>query len=163
MKREKIRITTDLDNLIPGDPFTIGDQTIIIRPLGLLKTKQIVTKIRSLFESLLEKGITFSNTKVIKTIPPNPPTEVIEPPNFKEPANLVTIAETLVSQFPEVLEEVSGIDVDDLGELPLDIIVSLLDKCVEVNLKSKEGLMGNLRSLTGKLVQLGLLEIKKPE
>ena len=148
MAREKIRITTDLDKLIPGENLTIGDQVIVIRPLGLRKIKEITSKVSALFKILSEKGVTFSESNEV-------------PANFKTPENLLLIAETLVTQFPEVLEEVSGIDKEDLEELPVDIIVDILSVCLEVNLKSKESLLGNWQSLTGKLISLGLLE-KKP-
>lgn len=149
MAKEKIRITTDLDKLIPGEALVIGDQTIMIRPLGIFKIKEIISKISSLHTVLVDKGVTFSTINSV-------------PPNYKSPDKLILIAETLVGQFPEVLEEVSGIDVQDLGELPLEIIVSIIDKCLDVNMKSKESFMGNWLSLTGKLTKLGIVEKVSP-
>ena len=47
----------------------------------------------------------------------------------------------------------NSIDINDLRKLPLEKIVEILSKVIEVNLKSKEDLAKNFKSLTEKLVQ----------
>ena len=131
---EKLRLDLDLDSLLPGDTFQIGNQSILIRPLGLLQYKSIIFKIRSLMSDLKDKGITGKN--------------------YKDPDNLISLVELLVTKFPEILEEASNIHIDDLQVLPIEVLVGLTDKCLEVNLKSKEALIKNLVSLAGKVNSL---------
>ena len=134
MAKERIRLNLDLDSLLPGDAFQIGNDTIIIRPLGLLQYKMVVGKIKALMGVLTEAGVTSQN--------------------YRESDKLIIIAETLLTKFPEILSEVSNIDDEDLQQLPLEIIVSLIDKCLEVNLKAKDALLGNWNSLLGKMTGL---------
>jgi len=157
-KQERKRLSLNLDKLLPGEAFQIGDEQVIIRPLGLRQIREITSKLKSLWKSLTEQGVTFSTTnKEIKDEAGNV-NYIGIPPNFKEPEKLLIIAEVLVTQFIDVLEEVSDIHRDDLSEFPIDIIVGLIDKCIDVNLKSKDSLLGNFVSLTGKLTKMGLLE-----
>ena len=163
-KQERKRLNINVDKLLPGESFPIGDEQVIIRPLGLRKIKEISCNLQALWNELKEKGITFTNTaKEIPAVGDDAPTSIIIPPNFKEPENLLIISQILVTKFVGVLEEVSDIHQDDLDELPIDIIVGLVAKCIEVNLKSKESLLGNFKSLTGILVKMGLLEKAKTE
>lgn len=129
---EKIRtkLTLDLESLFPGDTITIGEQVVPIKPLGL---KQLATVTRTLkgFTTLLsEQGVTWDN--------------------YSEPESLLKIAVVLLDQFPEVLEEASNIAIEDLEALPMDIIIEILDKVIEVNMESKDTLVGNFKSLAAK-------------
>lgn len=163
MSKEKPRLNLNLDSLLPGESLPIGNTTVIIRPLGLLQIKFITKRISTIFSSFKEKGITFSTTRQEFPDVDNPGKMAVYaiPPNYREPDHLVTIAETLVADFPDVLSEVSGIHMDDLDILPLETIVSIIDKCLDVNLKSKESLMGNWQSLTEKLEKMNLLQKPK--
>lgn len=136
MKKERTRLIIDLDALLPGDEFLIGSQSITIRPLSITQYKLIVGKIKSLVSYAQEKGINGEN--------------------YKDTEKFLELAEIILEKFPELLEEVSNIALEDLQELPLETIVSLLDKCLDVNLKAKESLMGNFKSLTTKMDQLGM-------
>lgn len=134
--KTRTRLTFDLDALLPGDVFTIGDQDVMIRPLGLLQYKTITSKLKALIGELSAAGVTREN--------------------FKQPESIVTIAEVLLTKFPDILEEVSNIAMEDLELLPLEVIVSLVDKCLEVNMRAKDSLLGNWMSLMGKMEKLGL-------
>jgi hypothetical protein len=136
MAKERTRLNLDdLDSLLPGDTITIGTQDVMIRPLGLFQYKNIVGKLKALMEDLKGQGVTLEN--------------------FNTPENILILSETLINKFPEILEEASNIAIEDLNELSIDILVPLIDKCLEVNLKSKDSLMGNWQSLIGKINQIG--------
>jgi len=132
------RLDLDLDSILPGEEFTIGTSSVTIRPLGLLQYKLIVGKLKALLASLEADGVTKEN--------------------FQQPEKLVIIAETLLIKCPEVLEEVSDIYVDDLNLLPIDVLVALVSKCLEVNLRSKDEFIKNFGSLTTLLEKIGLLK-----
>lgn len=130
-KKDRQRLSLDLESLFPGDTLKIGDQTVDIIPLGLLQLATIARKLKGFGSVLGKEGVTWDN--------------------YNKPENLLKLAVILLEQFPEVLEECSNIAVEDLQQLPLDIIVEILDKVLEVNMKSKEKLEGNFKSLTGRL------------
>lgn len=140
--KERTRLNIDLDELLPGDQFQIGKESVLIRPLSLIQYKVIVGQIKSLWKYLKENKI--------------------DENNFQEPENFIFIAETVIEKFPDLLAEVSNIHQDDLQQLPVEIIVALIDKCLEVNMKAKDSLMGNFKSLIGKIDVSGLLQ-KMPE
>ena len=130
MAKERTRLTLDLEALFPGDTLKIGEQTVDIRPMGIKQLAIIARKLKGFGAILSEEGVTWDN--------------------YSEPENLLKLATILLEQFPEVLEEGSNIATEDLEELPIDIIVEILDKVLDVNLKSKEKLEGNFKSLAEK-------------
>lgn len=136
--KERIRLNIDLDSILPGDQFQIGSESVLIRPLSLVQYKIIIGQLKSLAGYLKEKGI--------------------DEGNWKETDNIIFIAETVIEKFPELLAEVSNIASEDLQQLPLEIIVGLIDKCMEVNMKAKDSLLGNFKSLIGKINVSGLLQ-----
>ena len=71
--------------------------------------------------------------------------------NYNQPENLLKLAVALLEHSPSVLEEASNIALEDLQELPIELIVAILDKVIEVNMKSKEALEGNFKRLAGRL------------
>lgn len=128
---ERQRLNVDLDSLFPGDTLTICEQTISIRPLGIKQLAIIAKKLKGFGKLLSEDGVTWEN--------------------YNQPENIVKIATVLLDQFPEVLEEASNIDIEDLEVLPIEIIAEILDKVMEVNMDSKGKLEKNFKSLAGRL------------
>lgn len=141
--KSRIRLKIDIDALLPGDELMIGNESITIRPLSIVQYKLIVGKIRSFLDYMKVKGITGDN--------------------YKETESLISIAEIVIEKFPDLLAEISNIDEEDLQELPIDIIVALIDKCLDVNLKSKDSLLGNFKSLIGKVSLLGIADMTKTQ
>lgn len=131
MATERTRLNLDLDSLFPGDTLKIGEQTVDIRPLGIMQLATIARKLKGFGKILEEDKVTWDN--------------------FNEPENLLKLSVVLLDQFPDVLEEASNIAAEDLKTLPLDVVVEILDKVLEVNMKSKEKLEGNFKSLTDRL------------
>lgn len=129
-EQKRQRLNLDLDSLFPGDTLSIGDQTIDIRPLGIKQLAIIARKLKGFGKILGEEEVTWDN--------------------YNQPENLIKLASVLLDQFPEVLEEGSNVAIEDLQVLPLEIVVEILDKVLEVNMRSKESLEGNFKSLAGK-------------
>lgn len=139
--KERIRLKSiheELNSLLPGEEFKIGSDSITIRPLTLFQYKTITGKFKLLIDECVDKGITAEN--------------------YRETDKFLFIAEIILTKFPDLLEEISNISAEDLQQLPIEIVVSLIDKCLEVNLKSKDVLMGNFKSLAGRINMQGLLK-----
>lgn len=129
MGKERQRITVDLEELFPGEIFPIGTQNMVIPPLESGQIASIFKKVKSLINSLKDDGVTFQN--------------------YMEPDNMLKLATVVLDQSPELLEECSNIHVDDIKRLPIEKIVELMTVIIEVNIKAKESLLGNLASLAG--------------
>ncbi len=127
---ERQRLNIDIEALFPGDTLTIGDQTVDIRPLGIKQLAIIARKLKGFGKILADEDVTWDN--------------------YNQPENLIKLATLLLDQFPEVIEEGSNIAIEDLHQLPLEVVVEILDKVMEVNMKSKESLEGNFKSLAEK-------------
>lgn len=137
MAKERITFEVDIDELLPGDEFKIGKETIIIRPLGLLQYKTILGRLRTVYDDLNALNINGEN--------------------LRKPESVLVIADLVMTKFPDVLEEATNISTTVLDKLPLEIILALIDKCLEVNLRSKESFLKNWNSLIKKIT------IKLPE
>jgi len=130
----KIKLSLDLDAIRPGEPFKVGTQTIIIRPLTFGQYSDLIKKFSLFLTELEQKQITFDN--------------------WQQQGNLVAIADSLLTDFPAIIEEASGIELESLNELPLEVILEMLVVIVDVNSKAKESLLGNSRSLSTKILNL---------
>lgn len=141
MAKERQRLKIDLEALFPGEEITIGDSSVTIRPLGLLQLSKISRQLKGFTKSLGDEGVTFDN--------------------YSEPKNILILAEVLLNQFPDILEEASNISIDDLNELPIEFIVEIIDVILTVNLKSKGTLEKNFKSLVGKFQVAQKIETPK--
>lgn len=121
-----------LEDLLPGDVLLIGKQEVVIKPLGIYRLALVSRKLKSFIKELKEDGITLDNCK--------------------EPENIIDIASELFERFPDVLAEAADIHEEDVKQLPINIIVMLLDKVIEVNMKSNDSFMGNLNGLISKVM-----------
>jgi len=128
---EKQSLNVDFNELLPGESMPIGNQSVMIRPLGFMKLAGIIKQVKGLLKIFEEQEVTWDN--------------------FQSPEKFVALAEIIMINAPEILSEASNIELADLGQLPLDIILQILDKVVEVNMKSKDALVGNFKSLVKRL------------
>jgi hypothetical protein len=128
MKKQKLNL--DLEALFPGSPLIIGNESIIIRPLNIEQLAHISKKISGLGKILTEKNITIEN--------------------FNTPENLFHLAVIALDNVPEVLEEAANVEIESLKQLPLEIIVQIIERIISENLKSKDGLEKNFKSLIEK-------------
>ena len=130
MKRQSL--TINLESLFPGSTLEIGNESIIIRPLTIEQLAILSKKVSGLGKILSEKNITWEN--------------------YSSTENLIQIAVVLLQNVPDVLEEAANVDIASLNALPLEIIVQIIDKIISENLKSKESLEKNFKSLTEKFL-----------
>jgi len=126
-EKNRQTLTIDLDSLFPGATVTIGTQVLTVKPLGLEEISDISKKLVGISGILAEQKITLKN--------------------FNTAENIPKLAIVLIDNIPSVLEEASNIALADLKKLPLEPIVDILTKVIEVNIKSKESLEKNFKSL----------------
>jgi len=131
--KERQKLSVDFDSLFPGETLEIGNSTVLIRPLGFEQIAIIIKRIKGIGTVLEKEGVTWEN--------------------FEEKSSLFKIAVVVIDSFPDVLEEASNIDIADLKRLPLEYIVKIVNKVIEVNLKSRDDLVKNFKSLTEQLIQ----------
>lgn len=128
MAKTRQKLIIDLETLFPGETISIGENAVYIEPLNIKQLAVIAAKLNGLFKILNDDGITTEN--------------------YNSPENLLKIASILLEQFPTVLEEASNIEIESLEQLPLEMVIEILNTVISVNLKSKEKLEGNFKSLT---------------
>ncbi len=141
MQRQSLSL--DLDSLFPGTSIPIGNEQIVIRPLTIEQLSTLSKKLTGIGVLLSEAGITWDN--------------------FNTPENLFKLAIMILDNVPNVLEEAANVNIDDLKQLPMDIIVQIVDAIIAENLKSKEGLEKNFKSLTEKFRQVAAKKEAKTE
>ncbi len=131
---EPKRLNIQWGNLFPAETLKIGDESVAIKPMSFKCLASVLAELKGFISVLKDNDIMLSE-------------EVT-------PADMITIATILVGQFPDVLSKASNIHVDDIAEMPLDIVVELLATTVTINLKSKESLLKNFKALRGLLPQV---------
>lgn len=134
MAKEKQQLILDLEELYPGDSLKLTEKnTIYISALGTGELAILGKKFKALLGTLKTKGITFDN--------------------YNEPENMLELATVLVDEAPNILADAANLEVDQMLLLPPESIVAILDKVIEVNMRSKESLMGNFNRLMGRFDQ----------
>jgi len=120
MSTQRQTLSIDLDQLFPGETIEIGNSSIVIRPLSIEQIAIITKKLKGFTKILEDDGVTWEN--------------------FNNPNSMFKIAVVILENFPDVLEEASNVAIEDLKPLPLEVIVQIVNKIIDVNLKSKEDL-----------------------
>lgn len=128
MAREKIRLGIDFSKLYKTVAIDVGGKSVVLRPLTYRQWGDLLAKVDLIIEKCTEEGISLEN--------------------FRNPDKLLTFAKILVVDFVDVLSEASGIHEEDLEQLPIEVILDILNAVIRVNLESKEDLQKNFDSLT---------------
>lgn len=126
----RTRLNLDWDSLFPGDTVTIGSSQVVIKPLGIFALATIAKQLKGFTAVVGAEGVTWDN--------------------YGQPESIIKLSSILLEQFPSVLAEASNIEEEDLVRLPIEHIIAIVDKVLEVNLKSRENLEKNFQSLAMK-------------
>jgi len=127
-------LSLDLDSLFPGESLTIGNSTVVIRPLNIEQIASLAKQLKGIGTILTEAGITFEN--------------------YTSGENMFKLAVILLDNCPDILEEASNIDINDLKKLMPGTIAEILEKIISVNLESKDTLIKNFQSLIEKFTEI---------
>lgn len=156
--QEKFTLSSeDWDLLLPGTEYPIGKSKIMLKPLGLESLSNVLEALHKLIDDWKD---VLTDTSAGKA-------------NQKA----MTVTEQILLYFPKVtsliqvhgihiISDMSGLHEDDVKRLPPNIAVELFDKCLELNIKSQEGLEKNLTALADQVTTLltskGKAEPPKP-
>lgn len=136
---QKVKLNqSDWDALFPETPFIIGSTELSLVPLSLAQVAQLIKKLAMIKD---KSAFDFQRLR----------------PSETESVTVETIIEFvafLLEQAPDILSDLSGLDVEDIQALPVNIVVDLAIACVNLNIASYEGLLKNLTGLGEKVVQL---------
>lgn len=149
MSRSTKKITKlkedDWNDLFPGQEFTIGTTSFFIEPLGLKSVALIMNKVSSIAIDIARLDVSMADFKDGSIV------------------KIASLVHLIVLEAPEILSEMSGLDSEDVKDLPIDIAVELFNKCLDVNLQSKESLLKNFKELGVKLEKFMGAEEALPE
>lgn len=126
---------SDWDVLFPSEEYKIGSSTLSVAPLSLAGVAFVTKHITKIIDRIVELEIDLNNIT-------------------GNAAKIVQVVSLILTESPEILAEMSGLDLEDIQRLPLDIAVDLFNTCLDVNLKSQENLTKNFQSLGKKVVRL---------
>lgn len=128
-----IKLTqNDWEELLPSVAVTLGKTIVEIKPLGVEHLKSMVLKISTVYQAMVERGITLDSMDTTE--------------------GMAAIFDTVVDYSPKLLEEATGIDANDIIKLPFAKGVELLRAVLEVNLSSYQDLLKNFKAL-GEIVK----------
>ena len=129
MAKERIKLKdSDWAVLFPAEEFVIGSTTLELIPLSLSGLATVIRKITTIITKVSALELDMNNLQ-------------------SEAEKLVELVSLILSDAPEILAEMSGIEVTDIQQLPLDMAVRLFDACLDVNLRSQESLSKNFQGL----------------
>jgi len=123
---------SDWSALFPYRAYVLGSTTLSIAPLSLQGLGLILSKVTQITEKLAAQNFNFKSLE-------------------SDPSTMIQLVALIISDAPEILSELSGLDVDDITRLPIEKAVDLFGVCLEVNLASKEGLIKNFKGLGEKV------------
>jgi hypothetical protein len=123
----------DWEALLRVEVFRLGNRDWPIRPVGSDDLGEITESLKRISGELSEEGVTLDNFRTEK---------------------LDVILTLVVSNAPEIIEKLTGLHRDDIRKLPLDVLVALFNKALDVNLASQDDLAKNLTALAEKMGSL---------
>ena len=133
--KERVNLkTSDWEILFPVEDFKIGSTVLELKPLSLNGLAAVIRKITSIIDKITMLEIDLNNFQA-------------------NAGKIVELVGLILSDAPDVLSEMSDLDVEDIKRLPLDTAVSLFDKCLDVNLRSQESLTKNFQGLGVKVAK----------
>lgn len=125
---------SDWEILFPAKDFVLGSTSLELTPLSITGLATVIRKVTLIIDKVNLLEIDFNNFQ----------TQV---------GKIVELVALILSDAPDILSEMSGLDVDDVKRLPLDVAVSLFDACLDVNLSSQESLAKNFKGLGAKVAK----------
>lgn len=135
MAKERVKLKdSDWTVLFPAEDFPIGSTVLELTPLSLRGLAAVIRKITAIITKVSHLDLDMGNLQ-------------------NDAEKLVGLVDLILTDAPEILAEMSGLDTSDVQQLPLDIAVQLFDACLDVNLRSQESLAKNFQGLGAKVAK----------
>ena len=125
----------DWELIFPEKNYTLGKTVLHVKPLELEQLSVVVSGFMVIREVLSQEDITIDT--------------------WRNPDHWPKLAIVIAQELPELLGAMSGLTPSDVAKLPITIALELATVCIEVNIKSGEGLVKNFKALGSKLNVLG--------
>lgn len=147
--KQKIKLQdSDWAALFPNKKYTIGSTEVEITPLSIEELASILDK------------LTLISDKVQDELPGK-----VEGTDEATQTSLTILAllRIIMQESPDILSDMSGIDVDDIKALPLDKALDLFNFCLDVNIESQDSLIKNFNGLGDRLTQFMGTKATQPQ
>lgn len=125
---------SDWEVLFPAEDFKIGSTTLELTPLSLSGLATITRRLTNVVDKVTALELNLDSLT-------------------SEAGKIVQLVALILDDAPEILAEMSGLDLEDIQRLPLDVAVGLFSACLDVNLRSQESLVKNFKGLGGKVAK----------
>ena len=135
MAKDRVKLKdSDWAVLFPAEDFPIGSTTLELIPLSLHGLAAVIRKITNIITKVSALDLDMNHLQ-------------------NDAEKLVELVSLILTDAPEILAEMSGLDTSDVQQLPLDMAVKLFDACLDVNLRSQESLAKNFQGLGAKVAK----------
>lgn len=131
-------VESDWTSLFPSKPYTIGTTTVDVSPLSIQELSGILEKV-SLISDKIQTGILLD--------------ENLSDGLTKSSVTVINLIKIIMAESPDILSDISNIDVEDIQSLPLDKALELFNFCLDVNIESQESLIKNFNGLASRMTQ----------
>lgn len=126
---------SDWEMLFPAQDFMIGQNTHLdLVPMNLAQLAKITRHLTKIIGQVSQMEITLNDL-------------------MGDAPKIVEVVALILSEAPEILSEMSGLDVEDVQRLPLHVGLELFSECLDINLQSQESLIKNFKGLGGKIAK----------
>jgi len=147
--KQKVRLQdSDWAALFPNKKYTIGATEVEITPLSIEELASILDKL-SLISDKIQDNI------------PAP----VEGADEATQTSLTILAllRIIMQESPDILSDMSGLDVEDIKSLPLDKALDLFNFCLDVNIESQDSLIKNFNGLGDRISQFMGTKVTSPQ
>lgn len=138
-KRPVVRLNDDdWESLFPGQSYRVGSTQLMLEPMSVGDLAALVDRISSISSKFAALEVTVNDLSN----------------RDSKSESVVGLVSLILKEAPEILADLSTLHVEDVKGLPIDTALDLFNACVDVNLKSKDSLVKNFRSLGAKMTDL---------
>lgn len=127
---------SDWDALFPGEDYTIGSTTFKIVPLSVEDLSIVLKRISTITNQLATLEMQVKDFA-----------EGEESRPVDSGERILRLVQLIVEEAPDILSQMSGLDVEDIKGLPITAAVDLFNKVLDVNIKSQDDLVKNFKGL----------------
>jgi hypothetical protein len=147
--KQKTRLQeSDWAALFPSKSYMIGTSTIDIAPLSIQELSLVLNKLVQISDKISDS---LNDSESVDPIDMELDESLISKNNAKTSLNVLNLVKIVMEESPDILSDISGIDVEDVKALPLDIALDLFNFCLDVNIESQDSLIKNFNGLGDRL------------
>ena len=124
---------SDWAALFPSKTYTIGTTSLEITPLSIEELASVLDKITLISDKIQDSDLSDISDGV------------------KTSLTVLNLVKIVMDYSPDILSDISGIELEDIKALPLDKALDLFNFCLDVNIESQTSLTKNFQGLTSRM------------